>query len=69
MRICKVEQAIDQIGDLAELTYLDKELVSEAQNIYASLNADEQKLVCDSETPYRVRAARQHSNRRAVPAA
>ena len=30
-------------------TYLDKELVSEAQNIYASLNADEQKLVRNSD--------------------
>ena len=49
LRICKVEQAIDQIGDLAELTYLDKDLVSEAQNIYASLNADEQKLVRNSD--------------------
>ena len=49
LRICKVEQAIDQIGNLAELTYFDKDLVTEAQNIYASLNADEQKLVCNSD--------------------
>ena len=43
-----VEQAINQIGDLAELTYSDKNLVAEARNAYAELDADEQNRVSNS---------------------
>ena len=50
LKVCKAEQAIDQIGDLEELTYSDRKLVADAQNIYDELNTDEQKLVSNSDT-------------------
>lgn len=50
LKVCKAEQAIDQIGDLEELTYSDRKLVADAQNIYDELNTDEQRLVSNSDT-------------------
>lgn len=49
LRVCKAEQAIDQIGDISELTYGDRDLVAEAQSIYTELNMDEQEQVHNSD--------------------